>query len=269
MTDTVLIASPIRQKSEILECFLTSLDRLYKSQYIVRYFFVDDNHEEASKQLLREFQKKHPRCTIEQAPPCHTIYTCDTATHRWKEELVWKVASFKDHFFRSAREEGDDWLFLVDSDLVLQPKTLQHLIALRKQIVSNIFWTKWQEDWPLLPQVWMTDRYNQFTMNIGESLSEEEKRWRREEFLAKMLVKGTYEVGGVGACTLIHRSAFLLPLHFQKIDNLLFWGEDRHFCVRARALGVQLFVDTHYPAYHIYRDTDLAGVADFVQASQP
>lgn len=269
MTDTVLIASPVRQKPEILECFLASLERLHQSSCIVRYCFIDDNQEKASKQLLKQFQERHARCVIEQAPPCDTLYTCDTETHRWKEELVWKVASFKDHFLQVAREGGDDWLFLVDSDLVLHPKTLQHLIGLRKQIISNIFWTQWREEWPPLPQVWMTDRYNQFTMEIGERLSEEGKLARREEFLAKMRIPGTYEVGGLGACTLIHRSAFLLPLHFQKIDNLLFWGEDRHFCVRARALGVQLFVDTHYPAYHIYRDTDLLGVEDFVRASQP
>ena len=30
------------------------------------------------------------------------------------------------------------------------------------------------------------------------------------------------------------------------------FGEDRHFCIRAAALGLSLYVDTHYPAYHIY-----------------
>lgn len=45
--------------------------------------------------------------------------------------------------------------------------------------------------------------------------------------------------------------------------NLL--GEDRHFCIRAAALGLRLFVDTHYPAYHIYRSADLAGAERFLQ----
>ena len=268
MPDTILIASPIRQKTEILACFLNSLARLDTIPNVVRYFFLDDNQEQSAKELLKKFQAGHARCQLKEAPPCDTLYTCDQATHRWKESLVWKVASFKDLFLQEAKEGGDDWLFLVDSDLVLHPKTLQNLISLRKQVVSNIFWTKWHEDWQPLPQVWMTDRYNQFVMETGEKLSEEEKLARRELFLAQMRIPGTYEVGGLGACTLIHRSAFLLPIHFQKIDNLLFWGEDRHFCVRAKALGVKLFVDTHYPAYHIYRETDLSGVTAFIKTCQ-
>src|SRR5690606_16569030 len=39
--------------------------------------------------------------------------------------------------------------------------------------------------------------------------------------------------------------------------NISFWGEDRHFCIRAQALGFDLFVDTNYPAFHIYREDDL------------
>ncbi len=44
------------------------------------------------------------------------------------------------------------------------------------------------------------------------------------------------------------------------LDNVSFWGEDRHFCIRARALNIDLFVDTVFPAYHIYRKELLAGV---------
>ena len=36
-----------------------------------------------------------------------------------------------------------------------------------------------------------------------------------------------------------------------------------HFCIRASALGFDLFVDTHYPAYHIYRECYLNRVEEF------
>jgi SRSO17 transposase len=62
---------------------------------------------------------------------------------------------------------------------------------------------------------------------------------------------------------LISRTALEAGVNFSRISNLSFWGEDRHFCIRAAALGLQLFVDTHYPAYHIYRDSDLEGVKSF------
>ena len=47
--------------------------------------------------------------------------------------------------------------------------------------------------------------------------------------------------------------ALKLGVSFSIIDNISFWGEDRHFCIRAEALGLKLYVDTVYPAYHIYR----------------
>ena len=46
------------------------------------------------------------------------------------------------------------------------------------------------------------------------------------------------------------------------------FGEDRHFCIRAAALGFTLYVDTHYPAYHIYRESDLHNAKLFLQATE-
>ncbi|RBN36101.1 glycosyl transferase, partial [Priestia megaterium] len=66
-------------------------------------------------------------------------------------------------------------------------------------------------------------------------------------------------------CTLISQKALQKGINFSKISNLTFWGEDRHFCIRAAALGLSLYVDTHYPAYHIYRDTDIKGGQEFLE----
>lgn len=79
---------------------------------------------------------------------------------------------------------------------------------------------------------------------------------------------GLYEVGGLGACTLISRYAMLAGVNFEPIKNLSFWGEDRHFCVRAAAIGIPLYVDTYVPAYHIYRESDLDGAERFNQMSR-
>ena len=82
---------------------------------------------------------------------------------------------------------------------------------------------------------------------------------RRQHFLNQLKRPGIYEVGGLGACTLISRKAIKLGVSFSQIPNLSFWGEDRHFCIRAAALGLKLYVNTRYPAYHIYRESDLKG----------
>ena len=42
-------------------------------------------------------------------------------------------------------------------------------------------------------------------------------------------------------------------------------GRDRHFCVRAIVLGIDLFVDTHYPSYHIFRAEELHKGLEFLE----
>src|SRR5262249_6789463 len=106
-------------------------------------------------------------------------------------------------------------------------------------------------------------RYTLFERRPDETLSKEEMARRTMEFLRMLRRPGTYRVGGLGACTLIKREALAKGLHFGEIDNLSFLGEDRHFCVRARALGIELWADTRYPPLHLYRGSDLERVEAF------
>ncbi|RYD03050.1 hypothetical protein N752_21810 [Desulforamulus aquiferis] len=80
---------------------------------------------------------------------------------------------------------------------------------------------------------------------------------------------GTYKVGGLGACTLMSRNALAKGASFSEIYNLSFVGEDRHFCIRAVALGLELYADTHYEPYHIYRESELAGVEKYKERLYP
>lgn len=177
--------------------------------------------------------------------------------------MVWRVAKFKDWLISLARSEGYDYLFLVDSDLVLHPLTLQQLLHCRKDIIAEIFWTRWTPSQPELPQVWLFDQYGLYPLQRGKKLPPALVERLTSDFLALLRERGTYRVGGLGACTLISRHALQAGVSFSEIPNLSFWGEDRHFCVRAAALGLELYVDTHLPAYHIYRDEDLVGVEGY------
>ncbi|MBW4084786.1 glycosyltransferase family 2 protein [Paenibacillus sp. S150] len=166
---------------------------------------------------------------------------------------------------RRAEAFDYDYLFLIDSDLILHPDTLLHLIGTGRDIISEVFWTQWQPGTLLQPQVWMHDEYNQWEAEPGEQLSQEEINRRFHQFLAKLQQPGIYEVGGLGACTLVSRGAIAAGASYDRVRNISYWGEDRHFCIRAAALGIPLYVDTHYPALHLYRDSDLDKVADFIR----
>jgi len=151
----------------------------------------------------------------------------------------------------------------VDSDLVLHPKTLVHLVGLDKDIVSEVYWTRWTPDLEPLPQVWVGDQYRLYPVKRDEVPDEKEAARRQKEFLEMLRRPGTYRVGGLGGCTLISRRTLLMEVSFAEIYNLGLVGEDRHFCVRAAALGLELYADTHYPPYHLYRESDLAGLEEY------
>ncbi|WP_058303869.1 glycosyltransferase [Gorillibacterium timonense] len=258
----VLIASPVQQKPQVLELFLKSLSLLKTAPCQVGYLFLDNNDLEASRELLKGFQAKTQDVTIQERPA--QSYERDEHSHYWDTALIDKVAGMKDAIIEHALEHHYDALFLVDSDLLLYPDTLLRLLAVEKEIISSIFWTKWQAEGDPLPQVWLMDEYLFFkNSGLKNDRSEEEQA---AAFLQQMRTPGIYEVGGLGACTLIRQSALSKGVRFHRLPNLSFMGEDRHFCIRAAALGISLFVDTRYPAYHIYRESDLLGGNDFLRS---
>lgn len=264
---SILIGSPVRQKPAILKEFLLSLEQLEKDGLQVYYFFIDDNDLAESSKLLHRFKNSAGHTAIFESKKKER-YTCDKTTHYWSEHLIWKVAGFKNKIIRKALEKNHHYLFLVDSDLVLHPKTLKRLISTGKDIISTVYWTKWQPDECELPQVWLHDQYELYHKKRRETLTRREIYARQQQFLQMLKIPGTYEVGGLGACTLISRKALQGGVNFSEIKNLSFWGEDRHFCIRAAALGFSLFADTHFPAYHIYREDDIKGVEKYRQSGR-
>lgn len=258
----ILVGSPIRQEPRVLQEFLRSLQELDKTGLTVDFFFVDDNDQAESSALLQAFAPGG-RVYRMKGRPGGSSYLKNEQTHHWKEELIWKVAGYKDTIIEFAKSEGYDGILFVDSDLVLHPATLRHLAGLGVDLVSEVFWTKWTPDQPELPQVWLADHYTLFHVGRGEQITQAEAIRRQEEWVAMLRRPGLYEVGGLGALTLISARAMAAGVSFREIRNVSFWGEDRHFCIRASALGLRLWVDTHYPALHLYRPEDLIKVPAF------
>jgi len=254
--NTILIASPVRQNAQVLAAFLNSLQKLDTDPLTtqIEYLFMDDNLDPVSSQLLKNFPEN--RIIIETADKSTSTYV--PFSHEWKNNALDQVTCMKNKILQLAQEMKVDYLFLVDSDIVMHPKTLQRLLDADKNIVSNIFWTKWSAGSSEQPQVWLSDKYIQYHQTRNEPVPDAVRKSRQAEFYRKLRIPGTYEVGGLGACTLISHRVLQRPeVNFTYLDNVSFWGEDRHFCIRAKALGFDLWVDTHYPSFHIYRPSEL------------
>lgn len=267
-TKKILVGSPVRQKHQILKQFLLGLVEVDKSGFDITYYFVDDNIDEKSTKLLNDFSKEH-EVIIKRGDELTSLsyfsdYISDEVTHIWDASSIRKVAYFKDSIIDYALKKKYDYLFLIDSDIVVDRRTLQQLASRNVEIISNVFWTQWQPNWQLEPQCfWMPALNRQSRAPFAPPIDSEEARQIQRDFFAKMRIPGIYKVDGLGACTLIARNALEKGVRFKEIPNLSLLGEDRHFCVRAGALGIDLYFDTVYPVYHIYREEYLDRVEEF------
>lgn len=264
----LLVGSPVRQKHQILSEFLQGLDEADKNGFSVSYYFVDDNVDEKSTELLHDFAQSH-EAIIKKGSQLTDLdrfsrYTSDEVTHIWDSTSIRKIAYFKDTIIEYALDHNYDYLFFLDSDIVVDHRTLQQLASRNVEIISNVFWTQWKPNWQLEPQCfWMPALNRQSKSPFSPPISAEEARQLQRNFFAKMRIPGMYKVDGLGACTLISRSALQKGVRFKEIPNLSLLGEDRHFCVRAGAAGIDLYFDTVYPVYHIYREAYLDRVDEF------
>lgn len=216
----ILIASPVRQSEEIFIEYLKSLDRLLipADATVDRYFILNDCEHLAK--YLREGEYE-------------ILNTKDEYTdHNWTKAGIHKMSILRNKLIDKVIWDEYDYFFMVDSDLILHPLTLMQLLSDKKDLVANIFWT---EGWT---NCWDFDGYGVIDF----------ERWKK---------KGVYEVGGTGACFLISRKVLSAGVNYSPISNIrCIEGEDRFFCIRAVCAGFKIYIDTHYPAIHLYRQAD-------------
>jgi hypothetical protein len=227
----ILIGAPVRQDEETFQLYLASLKNLNTKGLKVEWFFILHNSPNLKK-YLEPYQYTEVTSNDE--------YKKDF-THHWTPTNLSHVAMMKNELLKKAKQKGADYFFLVDSDILLHPDTLQQLVKSNKKIISEIFWTRWHPEEEEQPNAWIYDHYSFDTLDRF-------KQWRE---------KGLYQVGMTGACILIHKDVFT-KVNYSPIYNVSYsaW-EDRAFCIRAAVHVFEIWMDTHYPAKHLYRKEDL------------
>ena len=228
---SVITFSPVRQSPPVLNLFL---DRLARQGY--ESWFYDDNDEAASTALLEGFTVLEPIDL-----PSAGDYKRAVSTHIWPGGAVDRVAAIKNYAIDLFLRADASHLFLVDSDVILLPGTIDHLLEVDVPVISSVYWSRWQANQPWMPNVWDGGHY---------------EFWSKES-MTRLAEPGHYEVGGLGACTLIERSV-LENVRFDPVPNFPMRGEDRWFCMRAGVHGIPLLADGCLTPFHVYRDDQLA-----------
>ena len=217
----VLIAAPLRQDPKIFREYQKGLDGLIIQDGVSadRYFVVNDCDEVVPEIRNADFDVVHSENV--------TMYH----NHMWTGDLVNAMSVYRNMTIQKALGGGYDYLLSVDTDLVLEPHTLQVLLDADKDCVAGLFWTNgWSNAW----------MYDQVSEN-------NRPEWKKP---------GLYPVGGTGALFLIKRKVMAAGVDYTPIPNLrkVIFGEDRHFCIRAACHGFEIWADSHCQPVHLYTE---------------
>ena len=220
MDKRILISSCIRQREEIFLEYLNSLNHLIiPNGYITDKFFFLYNCPELSKYLA---EKEFSNARSEN----------DT-----KESILKNYATLYTTILEKARNEKYDYLFIVDDDILLHPKTLLLLLNDKADIVGNALWTKIKSN----------------TLEINGFKDEEKGQYSNIE---QLKIPNVYKVGWVQYCTLISNKIFNNPnISYYPIQGIDYYQNQEYaFCLKAKCNfpNLEILLDTRLPARSIY-----------------
>jgi SAM-dependent methyltransferase/GT2 family glycosyltransferase len=266
----VVITTPIRQAEWCLPRYLDSIYNLdYPKEDLSLYWLVGDTTDNTYN-ILREFKKKHEKkyrgITIEEMS-----FGTSYSPHRWghysgnypielyppeqhqARQRIANMIVLKNRCLQQVLD-GNDYVLVIDVDILLQPPTLKHLVEVAEEkhigVLGEILWFRWYKWLPPAPNVWEEAEYN---------LS--------DRFLKEITKPNIVMCGGMCPPYLVSREAVEAGVNYNVIYNVPWWGEDRFLSVRAVALGFKLFVDTNFPAIHL--DSNEFVVEDYRWATYP
>lgn len=226
----ILLTAPLRQEPKVFEEYQWSLDRLIIPDGVTvdRFFVVNDCPEVIP----------HIRNAAYITHDTQDAYRKTETTHLWTNGNLNKMSDLRNITIQYMLLKGYDYWLSADTDLVLDPHTVEVLLAANKDIVAEVFWTL--NDAGLWSNAWMYDQTDQ---------DGQQEKW---------MEPGLYKVGMTGALMLCKRRVFEAGVGYARIPNIrnAVFGEDRHFCIRAACAGFDLWLDTHCPARHLYTENE-------------
>ena len=236
----ILITAPVHQDIKIFKEYLWSLNRLNipEGYEIYKHFYL--HNADNLKKFLKsnEYEVFKDETKIEK----------NEQTHIWKQENFTSVSQMRTKALEYARKNNFDYIFSVDSDVILHKNTLIDLLSRDKDVISKIYWTAWDANrpWLLMPNCYDSRKKNGQIVYLSD--------FNTYKFM------GTYKVGVTGAAILISSKIFNNPLiTYYPIDMLSqsHW-EDFAFSCRCRCVipDIQFYIDTVHPAKHLYRNNE-------------
>ena len=243
----ILITTPVYQNIKIFKEYLWSLNRLEipEGYEIHKYFYLYNANN------IKKFLKFNE----------YEIFNNEIELKKQDTDYIWKqknydaISQMRTKALVKAREENYDYIFSVNSDIILHKKTLIDLISENKEIISKIYWTSYDKEnpWNMIP-------------NCYDERDRNHKMIYRNPLIHYKFI-GTYEVGVTYGATLISSKVFNEPLidyYPIKVLSSSFL-EDYSFCVKCKCIfpKLKIYINTLHPGKHLCTEEDYKNWIDW------
>ena len=227
MEPKIMIGSPLQNRESCLVSYLENIRNLnYPKEKIHLAFLLNNSHDnsyEILKTFRKEYLKYYRKISIWDVTGLNNDYQDFRAPGR-----DYKCIADARNLWLSILDSESQYLFSVDSDILVEPETLNKLLSRQKDICSALVWNNHSGP---------TNLYNILRWNGRRYYKVIE-----HDFEGDLI-----EVEITGACYLIRRRVIDSGVRYSYHTH----GEDFGFCIQAKDKGFKLFCDTTQRPYHI------------------
>ena len=228
----ILITAPVHQSKEIFKEYLLSLSNLLIPENYEAFFYFYLHNCSELKELLKENQYEE---VLDNSK--YNFFS-----HDFKNENYSALSYMRTKALQKAREENFDYVFSVDSDVLIHPKTLIYLLKDNQDIVGMINWSKSFSGDKILPNCYDLEY------------------WRWWENNSILMQKGLYERGIISATVLLGKRIIQNEkIDYYPIPNIeCSQWEDYALSLKAHIMipDLKMSIDTKLPCRHLYKEKD-------------
>ena len=238
---TILLGMPIHNREWILPIFLEKVSQIDYPKELITIYFLVNNSVDDSFNIVKKFKDEnkslYKEIIIEEVNNVNKIIDTRENDLRMKHTFEW-LSHLRNIILRKTVKLNCDYLFSLDSDILVEPDILNNLLSSEKNICSSIIYNGFE-----LHQ----DRPFAFP-NILNNINGE---WKhivnyRTKFPYKNEPNKIIEVGMTGAVSIISKEVCKVAKYEKH-----FIGEDCAFSESALKYGYKSYCNISQLSHHI------------------
>lgn len=226
----ILIGAPVHQRDWILPVYLKRLEELEYPEDLLSFAFVINDSTDESKAILKAWKEENSsRYRQVHLAEKNLGFPPDLRSNRHRDGIFYRLVQARNALLDLLTDE--DYLFSIDTDILVQKHTLNWLLANQRDLCSALIFNDRRRRFPNIMKV-----------------SEKGNLVHYRDFPRKQL----FPVAVTGA-------VFLASRNLARSTRYSFHpqGEDVAFCLEARRQGYQLWCDSRIRPRHVMYREDL------------